>query len=349
MPMRHVSPIHMLLSAACLLLAGACERVPQPEVAGADALVLLSLDTKAVEPDYKGTFRVALFDANDSFTDRTGSYCTTTQSHTDANTGTTRTWLDPCKVDADGNPLDDAGDVVSLDHLADADHDGVHGLQWGGTSNNAAKENVSLVAVSPAVTIHREPAAPADPMYAYVTWTPDAALYISDPKSGTFTGTWVDGEYVYTSAAKIPVLRERRASVTVRIKCGNQSEGYIQSVTLTNHIKSARYYLIAKDPYTKGFSFADGHFTTAPSVLYDCGDGAPDHLVRADGDYREYEKVYLPAVNFSDSTLEPVRPEFTIKLGSDKTHPVEVHAVLDQDLDAMTHYTLTLLIDTQAP
>ena len=190
MPMRHVSPIHMLLSAACLLLAGACERVPQPEVAGADALVLLSLDTKAVDPGYKGTFRVALFDANNSFTGRTGSYCTTTQSHTDANTGTNRTWLDPCKVDADGNPLDDAGDVVSLDHLAGANHDSVHGLQWGGTSNNAAVENVSLVAVSPAVAILPDG---SENTYAYVNWTPDAALYISDPKSGTFHGTWVDG------------------------------------------------------------------------------------------------------------------------------------------------------------
>ena len=83
---------HLLLSASgafLLLGASACTREPQPKEA--DSLVLLSLDTKAVDPDFKGTFRVALFDANNEFTDRTGSYCTTTQTHTDANTGTTRT------------------------------------------------------------------------------------------------------------------------------------------------------------------------------------------------------------------------------------------------------------------
>lgn len=329
----------MLLSAACLLLAGACDRVLQPE--GREIPVLLSLDTKAVDPGYKGTFRVALFDDNGSFTGRTGSYCTTTQSHTDANSSTIRTWLDPCKVDADGNPLDDAGDIVSLDNLAGANHDGVYGLRWGGTSNNAAVENVSLAAVSPAVEVM--PDGSGD-IYAYVNWTPDVALYVSDPKSGSFTGTWVDGEYVYTSAAKIPTLQERRASVTVRIECGNQSEGYIQSVTLANHITSARYYLMAKDPYAKGFSFADGHFTTAQSVLYDCGAGAPDHLVRANNDFRVYEKIYFPAVNFSADALASVRPEFIIELGSDKDNPVEKRVVLAQDLDPMKDYTLTLLI-----
>jgi hypothetical protein len=336
---------HILLFASwAFLLLGlsACSREPQPEEA--DALVLLSLDTKAVDPDYKGTFRVALFDANNEFTDRTGSYCTTTQTHTDANTGTTRTWLDPCRVDTDGNPLDDTGAVVSLDELADADHDGVYGLRWAGLRTDTEVENVSLAAVSPAVPVHREPAAPEAPMFGYVTWTPDARLFISDPRSGTFTGTWVDGEYVYTSKAKIPVLRERRASVTVRIECGELTEGDIQSVTLTNHIKTARYYLMAKDPYAKGFSWADGHFTTGPAVLYDCGAGAPDHLVRADGDFREYDKIYFPAAGFSDNALEPIRPEFIIMLGGDKTKPFKVRVVLNQDLDAMTHYTLTLLI-----
>lgn len=336
---------HILLFASwAFLLLGlsACSREPQPEEA--DALVLLSLDTKAVDPDYKGTFRVALFDVNNEFTDRTGSYCTTTQTHTDANTGTTRTWLDPCRVDTDGNPLDDTGAVVSLDELADADHDGVYGLRWAGLRTDTEVENVSLAAVSPAVPVHREPAAPEAPMFGYVTWTPDAQLFISDPRAGTFTGTWLDGEYVYTSAAKVPVLRERRASVTVRIECGELTEGDIQSVTLTNHIKSARYYLMAKEPYEKGFSWADGHFTTGPSVLFDCGAGAPDHLVRADGDYREYEKVYFPAAGFSDNALEPIRPEFIIMLGGDKAKPFKVRVVLNQDLDAMTHYTLTLLI-----
>ena len=44
--MSRVSLIHMLLSAACLLLAGACGRVPQPGE-GREIPVLLNLDTKA--------------------------------------------------------------------------------------------------------------------------------------------------------------------------------------------------------------------------------------------------------------------------------------------------------------
>ncbi len=336
---------HTLLAAALVLLLpglAACTREPQPEAG--DAPVLLSLDTKAVNPGYKGTFRVALFDANNEFTGRTGAYCTTTQSHTDANTGTTRTWLDPCRVNADGQPLDGVGNVVSLDNLAGAEHDGEHGLRWSGLHSDTRVENVSLAVVSPAVTIHAEPAAPDAPVHAYVTWTPDVRLYISDPQAGTFTGTWLDGEYVYTSAAKVPALQERCASVTVHIECGELAEGDIQSVTLTNKITAARYYLMAKTPYAKGFSYADGHFTTAPSVLYDCGAGDPDHLVRANSDYREYEKVYLPAADFSDNALEPIRPEFIILLGSDKTKPFKARVVLNQDLDAMTHYTLKLLI-----
>ena len=78
-------------------------------------------------------------------------------------------------------------------------------MRWAGLRTDTEEENVSLAAVSPAVPVHREPAAPEAPMFGYVTWTPDAQLFISDPRAGTFTGTWLDGEYVYTSAAKVPV------------------------------------------------------------------------------------------------------------------------------------------------
>lgn len=339
MPMRRVSLIHMLLSAACLLLAGACNRMPLPE--GREIPVLLSLDTKAGS-NYEGTFRVAVFDADDAFTGATGSYCSLPAGQTWWN----HPWLPPCRVDdATGQALDAAQPVGNaVTDLGEADHDSKYGLRWGKQTSNASAVNISLVAIAPALQVHPDGSENA---LAYVTWAPDNELYISDPKPGTFTGSWADGEYVYTSEAKISTMVDHRASVTVRIECDElQPELDIQSVTLANHIISARYYLMAKDPYAKGFSFADGHFTEEAVVLYDCGAGAPDHLVRANNDFRVYEKIYFPAVNFSADALASVRPEFVIMLGSDKDNPVEKRVVLDQDqdLDPMTHYTLTLLI-----
>ena len=325
----------------------ACRREPLPEPAR-EAAVRLSLDTKAGDPSYAGTFRVALFDANNEFTGRTGSYCTTVQSHTDANTSATRTWLDPCKVDPAGNPLDGMDQAVALDNLAAADHNSVHGLRWGGVANYSVV-NVSVAAVSPAVPIYREPAEdPYDPtvrpVWAYVTWTPSSPLYISDPRTASFTGSWLDGEYVYTSSSKVSDLVDRRASVTVHIECGELDEGDIQSVTLNNRMTTARYYLMAKTPYAKGFSWADGHYTTGAQPLYSCGAGSPLHLDKSNGDHWDSEKIYFPDAPFSDNTLEPIRPEFVIMLGADKAKPFKARVVLNQDLSAMTHYTLKLLI-----
>jgi len=323
--------------ALLLLGASACDRVPQPD--GREVPVLLSLDTKS-SGTYEGTFRVAMFDNNDEFTGATGTYC----SLPSGQTWWSHPWLPPCRVDAaTGRALDDAlpvGNAVT--DLGEADHDSKYGLRWRTQTSNATSVNISLVAIAPALQVHPDGDLGT---FAYVNWTPDAEFYVSDPKRGTFTGTWVDAEYVYTSNTKMSAtMVDHRASVTVRIECGELTEGDIQSVTLTNHIKSARYYLMSKDIYERGFSYADGHFTTGPTVLYDCGAGAPDHLVRADGDFREYDKVYFPAAHFSDNAMEPIRPEFIIMLGGDKTKPFKVRVVLNQDLEAMTHYTLTLLI-----
>lgn len=337
MPMRRVSLIHILLSAACLLLAGACDRMPLPE--GREIPVLLSLDTKAGS-NYEGTFRVAVFDADDAFTGATGTYCSLPAGQT----WWSHPWLPPCRVDAaTGQPLDAAQpDGNAVTDLGEADHDSKYGLRWRTQTSDASSVNVSLVAVAPALQVHPDGSGDA---LAYVTWKPDDELYISEPKRGTFTGTWTDEEFVYTSDTKLSTMVDHRASVTVRIECDDQQpELYIQSVTLANHITSARYYLMSKDICERGFSFADGHFTTEPAVLYDCSTGAPDHLVRAAGDYRAYEKVCFPAVRFSDDALETIRPEFVIKLGSDKDNPIEKRVILGQDLAPMTHYTLTLLI-----
>jgi len=322
-----------------LLLAGmvSCSRTEEPsseELSGAP--VLLRMETKAGGSFYEGTFRVVLFDANYIFSGRTGSYCSLPQGQT----WWSHPWLPPCRVDeTTGEPLD-ATDAVSS--LEGADHNSLYGLRYVPSNNYAL--DISLVALAPAVRVI--PDGPED-SYAYVQWSSDPArrLYISAPVSGKFTGTWVDREFVYTSDSHLSgSMTDPSATVTVRVECGELAEGDVQRVSLTNLFTSIRFYLLSKDSYERGFSFSDGHFTTAAETLYDCGTGAPDHLVRADGDYRVYPRVFLPAAPFSDNALDPVRPIFMISLGPDKTHPLRARVVLNQDLEPMTHYTLTLLI-----
>lgn len=321
------------------LLAGvvSCTRSPQPspeEISGAP--VLLRMETKAGGSVYEGTFRVAMFNSSYIYSGRTGSYCSLPQGQT----WWSHPWLPPCRVDEEsGDPLDAANAVSSLEG---ADHDSRYGLRY--TIGNNSTSNVSLVALAPAIRVIPDG---TDDAYAYVQWSSNAArrVYISAPVAGTFTGTWVDREYVYTSDNHLSgSMTDPSATVTVRVECGELTEGDIQRVSLTNLVTSARFYLISKDFYERGFSFADGHYTTTAQTIYDCGAGAPDHLVRADGDFREYEKIFFPAAPYSDNALDYIRPVFMLHLGPDKTRPLRARVVLNQDLEPMTHYTLTLLI-----
>ena len=102
----------------------------------------------------------------------------------------------------------------------------------------------SLVAVSPAVRIKPDE---NQAVYAYVDWTPDKALYISDPPASNspFSGSWLDGQYVYTSGGeggRVPDLMDRRATIAIEIKCGELETGSVQSVTASNLVVSDRYY-----------------------------------------------------------------------------------------------------------
>lgn len=325
-----------------------CTRAPQPEED--EGLVTFSLDTKAADPSYAGTFRVALFNGSAAFTGRTGSYCT--EKFADA-----RNWLMPCKVNANGEPLDatDPGAVVA--NLADADHSGKWGLRWTGDGTQGAWP-ASLIAVSPAVPIRQ------DDVYAYVEWTPDQALYISDPpaSNGTFSGSWMDNQQVYTASAKIPELIDHRASVTVKIVCGQLDKGSVQHVAVTHWIKSDRYYLrgTAAETIKQGFSLmntpaANRHFefnaVDEQIVLFDYAtDGGVKYLAKTPGageveSWISARKVYFPAFNFADENLDDsLRPVITVKLGSDTSNPIIARVVLNQKLDPMKNYIYTLFL-----
>jgi len=324
----------------------ACTRVPAP--GGEEGLVRLSLDSKAGDPSYEGTFRVALFNTSYAFTGYTGSYCTSTQSHTDAHSGSERRWLDPCRVDANGNPLDASGDPATL---ATADKRGEWGLHW---STDGQAQRASLVAVSPAVQIH------ADDVYAYVNWRPDVPIYISDAPTTNvpYAGSWMDGEYVYTSEAKVSELMDRRASITIRIECGELDAGDLQQVAVTRWIKSDRYYLrgTAAETIKTGFSLlntpaANRHATlNAPGesiVLFNhLTDGGIKHLTKSPAvTWTSTVPAYFPAFDFADENLDDsLRPVFTVTLGADPTNPIRAKVVMNQKLEPMKNYIYTLYL-----
>ena len=73
MTMRFRSHILLTATLSLLLMGGtSCTREPRK---GTEGLVLLSLDTRAGDPGYAGTFRVALFNTDYEFSGRSGSYC----------------------------------------------------------------------------------------------------------------------------------------------------------------------------------------------------------------------------------------------------------------------------------
>lgn len=332
-----------------LLAVVACGRTPQP-AGDLDGLVMVSLDSKAGDPGYTGTFRVALFTGTAAFTGRTGSYCT--ETFDDA-----RNWLMPCKVNAAGEPLDatDPGAVVA--DPAAADHSGKWGLRWLGETTQGANY-ASLMAVSPAVTIYK------DNVYAYVEWVPDRALYICEPpaQNGTFSGSWMDGQQVYASSSKVPELVDRRASVRLKIQCGQLDEGSIQQVAVTHYVKSDRYYLraTASESILQGFTFKNDpagnrHFVfnaeDDPIVLFDqAADGGLLHLSKTPGageveSWTSSVPVYFPAFNFADENLDDaLRPVFTVKLGEDTSKPLVARVVMNQKLEPMKHYVYTLFL-----
>lgn len=335
MPMSRLSVFRIFSTGRLLpllLLAGlaSCGRTPQP--GRGEAPVLLRMDTKALGSG-EHTFRVAIFDENFEYTGRSGSYCSLPDSHP----WWTFPWIPPCKVDDVGNPLDGTDAVV--DHLEDADHDGQFGLRWDGATSPSG--NVSLVAVSPALKVEGD-GTPA--VYAYVRWQHDVPLYVSEPASGTFSGSWMDGEYVYSSDTKLSgTMVDQRASVKIKIQCDRLDEGDIQYVALTNTIRSARFYLREKTPISRGVYTVDD-YTLGTQGLYDCGAGDPMHLTKTPETTWTSSPVFLPALDFSDISLDALRPVVVVRLGTDKVLPFTAYVRLNQKLEEMKEYTYTLLV-----
>ena len=113
MPMRTRFAKYLLAPAAALLLA-ACARTPQPDPRP-EGTLRVRMDTKALSGGER-TFRVALFTGERNYTGREGAYCSSTYTYSAGGF----TWLQPCRVNDAGEPLDDGGVVVS--DLALADH-----------------------------------------------------------------------------------------------------------------------------------------------------------------------------------------------------------------------------------
>ena len=157
---------------------------------------------------------------------------------------------------------------------------------------------------------------------------------MSDPVPVNLSGTWLAGEYVYTSSTAL-TLRDRRAGISVHIECGELAEAYIQRVTLCNRITAGRWYL------TAGFSPA--HFTSEDLVLYDCG-GTPMHLRRSDGDDWTSTPRMIPATDYQAAANAPVRPQIEILLGDDPAHPSRALVDITETVSPMTDYTYHLRV-----
>lgn len=351
-------PVPFLLS--FIVLAG-CTRVHQPGEDVVAGTVMLQAETKAL-PAGVETFRVALFSASSGvYSGRQGTYCTQTFSHTDDYSDPANpvvyTWLQPCKVNAAGEPLDDTdpGNVTTVDAAC---HNSSYGLRWSNSSLTGTS-TVELVAVAPAVAFEAPPYEGASHA-AYLEWNRTDEVYVSDPVAGGFQGIWFNGEYVYNSLASglSSSLVDHRAKVSVRIQCAEEliPETRVFKVWVTNYITTDRYYLRAIDTEPTGFSRPeDPDDDTVHQYFAIDSDpdnyvylaGSPDssadiHLVRGETDWTSDAPVYLQARDYSVALMAGKRPLIVVQLGASPSNPVTVRVPLAQNLDPMLHYVYVL-------
>lgn len=282
-------------------------------------LLGIQMDTKALPPG-TSTYRIALFSPDTRLLTAQGTYCNALIDHTDTRPGAL--WIAPCRVDANGTPVnkEDGSAVSSLDESIS----GLYGLR-------ASNQTALLAVSSPAKSFSM------DAGRAYYQWEPDIPMYVSESVAGVVRGSYFGGMYVYTSSSNENLLlKDRRARIYVSVACGVLDEAYIQEISLTNRVNSARWYM------TQGFS--NSNYTTGTFSLYNCG-GTPEHLVKANNDtLKTTVNAYLPSIDFSDATNAAMRPRLEIKMGSDTSHPTVARVTLDRNIEPMTDYRYYLYV-----
>ena len=365
--MRLQTHLRTFLPAVLALLLPAmtgCHREPDPE-GGREGLVMLSAGTKSL-PTGINTFRVALFTENREYSGRNGTYCTETLTHVDdySETPGTYTWLKPCRVDGAGTPLDINGDPVS--DVSEADHDGKWGLRWNSYYNSSWTNNAYLVALAPARAFVHETGSHA----AYVDWTPDTRIYISEPVLGSFYGTWFKNQFVYhssddseSSEELSKTLLDHRASLTLKVQCDRIPATTLRAIYVKHRIIRDRFYLQDKENEVRGYSlpecphykFDDDDPGTDPvpgdfAPLYLLGPGAaqvvnkPDYPTAGtpEATWTSDTPFYVQARDYKTATVDELRPLIFVQLGPDPDNPVTVKIPIDYDLKPMKNYTLIL-------
>lgn len=312
-----------IFPALVAFLALSCERRPleYPETMEEPAPVKFGLVTKSLGAGEK-TFRVALFNMSTKALLGQGTYCSTLIDH--SATVTDGRWLSPCRVDDNGGPL--KADGTEASGLVEADTDGKWGLRYG------ANGSCCLVAASPAKAMTSASS------QRYYAWTPSTELYVSEAVLVTLSGTWLGGQYVYKSSSALD-LKDRRASITVHIECGELSTAYIQSVTLLNCVTSARWDLVS--------GFSNANYTTGNYSLFDYSSdnaGTVLQLDKADHDIWNSTPVYIPSIDYSGSDYAAMRPQIQVLMGDDPAHPSSAIVDITEKADPMMHYTYNLLV-----
>ena len=170
------------------------------------------------------------------------------------------------------------------------------------------------------------------------------AMYVSESVPGSFSGSWIDREYVYDSDASLSgSMKDPRAAVRVKIVCGRLDEGDVRSVFVSNRLTGARFYLEGKDDIPRGFYLDDeSTYTTDSRTLYSCPAGSPMHITTDPATEWTSEEVLFPAMAYS-ALPDTKRPVVTVVLGAASLEvPFTARVALNQDLEPMKEYTYTL-------
>lgn len=318
--------IQPFLYITLLLTAFSCEQAETSEVLPEERTTIsFPLDTKGL-PEGSHTFRVALTGIDGKLMG-TGTYCSD-----NITPGVKGTWLSPCRVDLNGEPLDSNGESVTS--FADADKDGFYGLRYPNRAVGVG-ENVYISAASPAVQLHNQG------NRAYYLWKADKELYLSGKSDQfLFNGSWLNKEYVFSFSDKDALqLIDRRAKLFVHIECGEQDHADIQSIILTS-VSEARWYLPD--------GFANSNYTKSSQTLYSWNNIPSQimHLDKIEGDVWDSDAngIYLLPLNYSVNDYNGMLPSIALELGADTTKPINVNVEITEEILPMKNYLLNLYV-----